>query len=186
MRLDWFHSQNCIEVRSFVFLSLNAVPCSLCYSPLTEPTRPVTRLKGFHLEQSLYTIDQQSLGNITMSETSWCDITTEDAQGLVKFYEAVMGWRKEPIDMGGYNDFVMMKPDGIPVGGICHKRGVNEGLPGGWIQYFTVQNLDDSLANVKKLGGGLVGDIRHHGKDSFCVIQDPSGAFCALYEKGSD
>ncbi|BFT30686.1 hypothetical protein D210916BOD24_18620 [Alteromonas sp. D210916BOD_24] len=121
-----------------------------------------------------------------MSETAWCDITTEDAESLVDFYEAVMGWRKEPIDMGGYNDYVMMKGDGTPVGGICHKRGVNKGLPGGWIHYFTVPQLDDALASVKKLGGALVGEVRHHGKDSFCIIKDPSGAFCALYEKGSD
>ena len=26
--------------------------------------------------------------------------------------------------MGGYNDYVMMKADGTPVGGICHKQGV--------------------------------------------------------------
>ena len=121
-----------------------------------------------------------------MSDSSWCDITAEDADSLVTFYETVMGWKKDPVDMGGYKDYVMLKPDGTPVGGICHKRGVNASLPGGWINYFTVDNLEDSLAAVKARGGKVVGDIRHHGNDSFCVIVDPSGAACALYEKGSD
>lgn len=121
-----------------------------------------------------------------MSDTSWCDITTEDAATLVAFYEAVMGWKKEPIDMGGYSDYVVMKSDGTPVGGICHKKGVNASLSGGWINYFTVDNLQDSLAMAMNKGGQIVGEVRHHGQDSFCVIIDPSGAACALYEKGSD
>ncbi|AFS36943.1 MULTISPECIES: VOC family protein [Alteromonas] len=120
-----------------------------------------------------------------MSDSSWCDITVENADELVSFYEAVMGWKKESIDMGGYNDYVMMKADGTPVGGICHKRGVNAQYPSGWINYFTVENLDAALKEVTSKGGKQAGDIRHHGKDSFCVIIDPSGAACALYEKGS-
>ncbi|MCB4436387.1 VOC family protein [Alteromonas sp. McT4-15] len=119
-----------------------------------------------------------------MSEASWCDITTEDAESLVAFYELVMGWKKEPVDMGGYNDYVMMRNDGTPVGGICHKKGVNASLPGGWINYFTVESLSEALANAIKMGGEQVGDIRHHGSDSFCIIIDPSGAPFALYEKG--
>ena len=57
----------------------------------------------------------------------------------------ITGWKKEPIDMGGYNDYVMMKADGTPVGGICHKQGVNAQYPSGWINYFTVENLDAAL-----------------------------------------
>lgn len=121
-----------------------------------------------------------------MSDASWCDITTENAEALVSFYENVMGWKKEAVDMGGYNDYVMSKPDGTPVGGICQKRGVNSAMPGGWINYFTVANLSVSLKEAEALGGQIVGDIKHHGKDSFCIIIDPSGAPCALYEKGSE
>ena len=119
-----------------------------------------------------------------MSDASWCDITTENADELVSFYEAVMGWKKEAIDMGGYSDFVMMKNDGTPVSGICHKRGVNENYPSGWINYFTVESVDNALRAVVDKGGKQVGEVRHHGNDSFCVIIDPSGAACALYEKG--
>lgn len=119
-----------------------------------------------------------------MADSAWCDITTEDADQLVRFYEAVMGWKKEAIDMGGYSDYVVMKPDGTPVGGICHKRGVNADYPSGWINYFTVDSLEVALAAAVDNGGAQMGEIRHHGSDSFCVITDPSGAACALYEKG--
>lgn len=116
----------------------------------------------------------------------WCDITTDCAEELVHFYEAVMGWQKQAIDMGGYSDYVMMKPDGTPIGGICHKRGVNSELPGGWINYFTVDSVEKSLAALKETGGTQVGDVKHHGSDLFCVALDPSGAPFALYEKGSE
>ncbi len=119
-----------------------------------------------------------------MADSAWCDITTENAAELVGFYEAVMGWTKEAIDMGGYSDYVVMKPDGTPVGGICHKQGVNADYPSGWINYFTVESLEIALAAVVENGGAQMGKIRHHGNDSFCVITDPSGAACALYEKG--
>lgn len=119
-----------------------------------------------------------------MADSAWCDITTEDADQLVRFYEAVMGWKKEAIDMGGYSDYVVMKPDGTPVGGICHKRGVNADYPSGWINYFTVDSLEVALAAAVENGGVQMGKIRHHGSDSFCVITDSSGAACALYEKG--
>lgn len=118
-----------------------------------------------------------------MSDSSWCDITVENADELVSFYEDVMKWKKEPIDMGGYNDYVMLKPDGTPVGGICHKQGVNAQYPSGWINYFTVENLESALNAVTEKGGKQVGEIRHHGKEGFCVILDPSGAACALYQK---
>ena len=36
----------------------------------------------------------------TMSDSSWRDITTENAEELVNFYQSVMGWKKESIDMG--------------------------------------------------------------------------------------
>ena len=88
-----------------------------------------------------------------MSDSSWCDITTENAEELVNFYQSVMGWKKEAIDMGGYNDYVMMKSDGTPIGGICHKRGVNAQYPGGWINYFTVDTLEAALKAVVEKGG---------------------------------
>lgn len=117
-----------------------------------------------------------------MSESLWCDLTTEDASGLAEYYVKVMGWKTEAVSMGDYQDYVMMKPDGTPVGGICHKKGCNAQAPKGWIPYFTVDNLDDALATSLRLGGSKVGDIRQYGDDRFCIVTDPSGVSCGLYE----
>lgn len=117
-----------------------------------------------------------------MSDSLWCDLTTENADELAQYYSQVMGWKSEAVSMGDYQDYVMMKPDGTPVGGICHKRGCNEQAPKGWIPYFTVANLDDALTASLGLGGKKVGDIRHYGDDRFCIVTDPAGVSCGLYE----
>lgn len=121
-----------------------------------------------------------------MTDSLWCDITTDDADTLADFYVDVMGWKKESFDMGGYNDFVMMKPDGSAAGGICHKKGNNSAMPAGWIPYFTVQDIENALASALKKGGEKVGDVRHMGNAKYCVIKDPTGAYCALYEDGAE
>lgn len=119
-----------------------------------------------------------------MSDSMWCDITVDDADRLAKFYEKVMGWEASPVDMGGYNDYVMMKADGTPAGGICHNKGVNSGIPSGWLPYFTVDDLDAAIESAESLGGARVGDIKHHGSDRFCVLRDSAEHHCAIYQKG--
>ncbi|MCW8108795.1 VOC family protein [Alteromonas ponticola] len=118
----------------------------------------------------------------TDSSSSWCDITVEDAEALANFYKIVMGWSAEPYNMGDYDDYVMKDSKGNVVGGICHAKGANESYPTGWIQYFTVADLTKSLKEVLRSGGEQIGDVRSHGDAQFCVIKDPSGAYCALYQ----
>ena len=49
-----------------------------------------------------------------------------------------------------------------------------------------VADLDASLAQCVERGGKIVGSPRAMGPDSrYCVIQDPAGAVCVLYQAGS-
>ncbi len=116
------------------------------------------------------------------STNTWRDITVDDAEALVNFYEKVMGWTAEPFNMGDYDDFVMKDKQGNVVGGICHAKGGNESMPPGWIQYFTVTDLAESLNHAVANGGEQIGHIRSHEDAQFCIIKDPTGAYCALYQ----
>ena len=124
---------------------------------------------------------------LTMSATpepgtiSWQDLTVDEAERVRDFYQAVVGWTPEAQAMGGYSDFVM-SADGVPVAGICHARGGNTGLPPVWLVYITVEDLDHSLDECQRLGGTLVAAPRSYGGGRYCVIKDPAGAFCALYQ----
>jgi uncharacterized protein len=112
---------------------------------------------------------------------SWQDLTVADAERIRDFYQAVIGWEPEPLTMAGYSDFVM-NADGDAVAGICHARGANAGLPPVWLVYITVDDLDRSIEECHRLGGSLVAAPRSYGGGRYCVIKDPAGAICALYQ----
>ena len=112
----------------------------------------------------------------------WTDLTVPNAEEVRDFYQAVVGWKSEPTEMGGYNDFSMVAPGGQTVAGVCHARGGNADLPAQWLIYITVRDLDASIASVRKLGGDVVAGPKGEGEGRFCVIRDPAGAICALYQ----
>lgn len=114
----------------------------------------------------------------------WVDLTVGDAEGVRDFYRAVVGWRAEGEDMGGYEDFNMLTPAGDCVAGICHARGANAAVPAQWMIYLVVADLDASLAEVAARGGEVVVEPRTMGAARYCVIQDPAGAVAALYQAG--
>jgi uncharacterized protein len=112
---------------------------------------------------------------------SWQDLTVADAEGIRDFYQAVAGWKPEPLSMGAYQDFVM-NADGTPIAGVCHARAGNADLPPLWIIYITVEDLDHSIDECHRLGGSLISGPRSYGGGRYCVIKDPAGAVCALYQ----
>ena len=113
----------------------------------------------------------------------WVDISVDDATGLRDFYAGVVGLVPAAVSMGDYDDFNMTLPaDGEPVCGICHARGVNADLPGGWLVYFIVDDVEASAAACAARGGTVLVEPRGLAGGRFCVIEDPSGAKAALYQ----
>jgi predicted enzyme related to lactoylglutathione lyase len=112
----------------------------------------------------------------------WYDLTVSDVDTVRDFYQAVVGWQPEGLDMGGYDDVNMKTPEGEVAAGLCHAKGVNADIPPQWMIYITVDNLDTSLEQVIKLGGKQVTPIKEMGGNRSAVIQDPAGAVCTLFE----
>jgi predicted enzyme related to lactoylglutathione lyase len=114
----------------------------------------------------------------------WIDLTVTNAKEIRDFYSQIAGWNYEGLSMGDYEDFVMIQPfSKIPAAGICHKRGINAGLPSQWLIYITVANIDESRKSCKALGGKLLTPIRNYANmGRYCVIEDPAGSVCALFE----
>jgi hypothetical protein len=119
---------------------------------------------------------------------SWLDLTVSNAPEIRDFYVSVVGWTAEGLNMGGYEDFCMNLSGSsgstrATVAGICHARGPNADLPPQWLAYVNVRDLDESLAQCRKLGGKEIGPVRKMGSEArYCVIQDPAGAVLALVE----
>ena len=50
----------------------------------------------------------------------WHDLTIDDAETVSEFYKEVVGWEKEGLSMGSYNDYVMKGPRDEDAVGVCH------------------------------------------------------------------
>lgn len=110
-------------------------------------------------------------------------MTTENADQVSDFYAAVAGWKREAVSMGEYSDYNMTAPDGSPAAGICHKKGVNSDIPGGWMIYIVVADLDASLAECEARGGRIVRPAQAMGPmGRYAAIQDPGGSHCMLFQ----
>lgn len=120
----------------------------------------------------------------TIGAITWTDLTVNNADAVRDFYQHVVGWHLQEINMGDYNDYCMVSPeDNVVRAGICHARGENASAPPAWIMYVNVADLDESIAAVIKGGGEVVNGPRAMGETSrYCVIKDPAGAFCGLFQ----
>ena len=118
-----------------------------------------------------------------VGKIGWIDITVDDASSLKDFYEQVVGWQSEDVSMGDYADYSMAPPQsGDAVTGICHARGANADVPGGWLIYIVVADVDASATACTANGGKVRVSPRGLAGGRFCVIEDPSGATAALYQ----
>ena len=122
-----------------------------------------------------------------VGQIGWFDLTVPDAESLRAFYERVVGWSSEPVDMAGYNDYCMKPPDDDgAVAGICHARGANADVPPQWLLYITVADVAKSASECRSAGGEVIVGPREVGGGQFAVIRDPAGAVCALYQAPAD
>ena len=114
----------------------------------------------------------------------WNDLTVDNADEVSKFYSEVVGWKSEPVNMGDYNDYNMIRSeDYITSAGICHRRGLNASLPAQWLIYISVADIDESVKRCIVLGGKVITPVKMmKGYGKHCVIQDPAGAVAALFQ----
>jgi uncharacterized protein len=121
--------------------------------------------------------------SLKVGTIGWHDLAVPNAEAVRDFYTAVVGWKSELVDMGGYSDFTMLAPaTGEGVAGVCHTRGPSADLPPQWLIYVLVEDVERSAAKCVELGGSVIAGPRPLSGGLFCVIRDPAGAVCALFQ----
>lgn len=108
----------------------------------------------------------------------WAEVLTRDTEKAIAFYSDVFGWEAttEPSESAGsYTTFSHM---GQPMVGLMPMPGaVPDGAPAFWQVYFMVDDIDDTAALAKDLGGELLVPKMQVGNEMwFATLQDPQGA----------
>lgn len=119
----------------------------------------------------------------TPGAVSWTELMTSDPKAACEFYGKLFGWKTETMDMGT-GPYNVIKVGEAAIGGIMGKPpGTPADMPPMWGSYVTVANLDETLAAVKKLGGGVLMEpmeVKTVGR--MAVIRDPQGAALSVIQ----
>lgn len=116
----------------------------------------------------------------TTGAMSWNELYTRDMETAKKFYGTLFGWTfEQPEEMEGYT---VIKNKGRSNGGIFPITPEMGKMPPCWMVYFTVKNLDESVAKVKALGGHIYMDSKDISVGRIATVTDPTGAGMVLIE----
>ena len=115
----------------------------------------------------------------------WLDITVPDAPATRDFYQRVVGWSVQEVELKDgeerYADYNMLDEGGRPAAGVCHARGSNASLPPVWMLYLPVGDLAESLRRVEAEGGKVIRSVKGEGGQYvYAAVQDPIGVNFSL------
>ncbi len=116
----------------------------------------------------------------TPGEFSWNELIAADEDAQKKFYTNLFGWTTEAFK-GGDTPYTIFKKGETMAGGMM--KCPQPGAPSHWLAYVTVEDVDVTATNAKKLGGKIVvepTDIPTVGR--IAVLTDPKGAAIGLFK----
>jgi uncharacterized protein len=113
----------------------------------------------------------------------WTELMTGDPDKARSFYTKLFGWT--PMDMGeaygGYT--VFQRADGAKAGGLMKTPDEMAGVPPHWMTYFASSDIQQTNAQVQKLGGNvMVPPTPIPNIGTFAVYSDPQGAAFAVLQ----
>jgi predicted enzyme related to lactoylglutathione lyase len=126
------------------------------------------------------------MANANNGQFIWYEHLTTDTRAAVVFYTEVVGWKTQPFAEG--SDYVLWVASRGPIGGLYElpQEAIRMGAPPHWIGNVQVDNVDATVALVKKLGGKLYKtpeDIATVGR--YAIIADPQGAALSVFRPDS-
>ena len=116
-------------------------------------------------------------------DVSWHELATTDWEGAFDYYADLFGWEKQQaMDMGEAGTYQMYGLGEKVLGGMYNKSDKQPGPPA-WLYYITIDDLDATVARVKKDGGQIVVEpMEVPGGSRIAVGIDPHGAAFGLHE----
>jgi predicted enzyme related to lactoylglutathione lyase len=115
----------------------------------------------------------------------WTDLTTSDQAAAKAFYGGLFGWEAEDLPVGEDRFYSMQRLGGRDVAAISAQPQMQRdaGIPPTWNSYVSVESADAAAERAKELGANVHApafEVMESGR--MAVIQDPQGAFFAVWE----
>jgi uncharacterized protein len=111
---------------------------------------------------------------------SWTELFSQNPEESKAFYSELFGWEIEDMEMPGMT-YTMFKCGNVPVAGLADPAMLGESSST-WMNYITVEKLEDAIEKTNSLGGSLVIEPTPLPQGRFAIIRDTHGAAVGLYE----
>jgi predicted enzyme related to lactoylglutathione lyase len=109
----------------------------------------------------------------------WNELWTSDTAKALEFYERVIGYSVETMEMGEGGNYYVLKSGGKGRAGVT--SAVHPAAPSMWLPYVQVEDCDAKAAQVAGLGGQVMfGPTDIPGVGRFAILQDPTGAALSI------
>jgi predicted enzyme related to lactoylglutathione lyase len=119
-----------------------------------------------------------------MGDWHWNELMTPDPQKALHFYESVVGYNHDSMDMGPQGTYYLLKMGDAMRAGVM--RSPMADTPPMWVPYVAVADCDATAATARRLGAQVIvepTDIPNVGR--FATLLDPQGA-CIAFMKPQD
>lgn len=108
---------------------------------------------------------------------SWSELMSEDPAAAAAFYEKVLPWKTQSMDMPN-GPYTLANVGEAPVAGIM---GLPHPMPSCWTYYVTVDDVDATLAKAEALGAKTeFGPIDVPGVGRLAGFLDPQKAYISV------
>jgi uncharacterized protein len=113
----------------------------------------------------------------------WADLITPDRDRAVRFYSSVFGWEFDPGKKDPDAEYLHLKNNGEPIGGVLPKKYQQPGVPPHWMLYFQTSDCDRDAGRAKELGARLyVEPMTIEDVGRMAIVSDPQGAVFTLFQ----
>jgi hypothetical protein len=110
----------------------------------------------------------------------WNQLTTSDVGAAQAFYGALFGWAMDALEDSS-PPYWMIRNDTNLNGGLMAHPPAQDGAPASWLVVFAVEDVEQSLADLERLGGRALSPTTDMEIGRFVVAADPQGAVFALF-----
>jgi predicted enzyme related to lactoylglutathione lyase len=140
---------------------------------LADPTGALVSL--WHAAQE----DRADVDEAPAGDWCWNELWTSDVPKALAFYQKVIGYTVETMDMGEHGSYHILKSGDKGRAGVT--SSVHPAAQSLWLPYAVVDDCDASAAKAASLGGTVMfGPADIPGIGRFAILQDPAGGALAI------